>query len=798
MTEQQLVANRAVVEAELRRMLRRNRNPANTVVLLHAAAQWYDAPEFGFETENGPVQVSVATCPTVLAVLAAISADREPDTYLVVLTPHESHDVGQSVLARAVEPTVWPINRWDLVREAFGVHSVDPRLLRSDRRWVSEALLDAQPVTGWRRLTGSVLTESAAMSQLACVRLGLDGDDIDAAALLEWSASTVAAARYEQIREAERTKLTEWLTATVGPVAAVVFRLAARGKVGDAIPFGLAAAALYGTSSPAVARGRAEERYFGGNGPGEQALNEFAEAAESLVARWTDNGHAAQAAGMCERAERILTELGGMAAAAESSVLDAGLNARLTTLGEALTQSLPAAEDALRKVREHRRRRNRDGEVQVAEAAVRVARWLATPAEEFPARLTDAATRMIRSWGWADRALAVIGRADTSRVPRLGAAYASLSADGTARRAELDQEFARRLVSWLRAPGVGTDLLLLEDLLERVARPVANKRVPVIVVLDGMDVAIGIELTDEFTAGGSWVEAGRRPDGREPALAKAASATSISQMAETTGFAAFWGRRKSRLFRKAGFASEPDQPLNVEFRDAIFDPDMVVGIVLNSATYLREIADEARRAGRPLIITANHGRVLDHDQPHAGATPAEVVVPVITLLPSTSLLPDGWTVYDPVGHAPSWWDSSAAAAPQPPPALAAKPSRKPKGYIPAGQPVLFDEAEAETVATLGVKVVTSVRMTDQRQFARRAPDNTRIAALIDGLDQAGGRLTIAEVAQITGEPAVRMTGYVAQVARLLNVDGYRVIGTADGGRTVVLDIRLLREQFLGG
>lgn len=455
MTEQQLVANRAVVEAELRRMLRRNRNPANTVVLLHAAAQWYDDPEFGFETENGPVQVSVATCPTVLAVLEAISADREPDTYLVVLTPHESHDVGQSVLARAVEPTVWPVNRWDLVRDAFGVRSVDPRLLRSDRRWVSEALLDAQPVTGWRRLAGSVLTESAAMSQLACVRLGLDGADIDAAALLEWSASTVAAARYGQLREAERTKLTEWLTTTAGPVAAAVFGLAARGRVGEAIPFGLAAAALYGTSSPAVARGRAEERYFGGNGPGEQVLNDFGEAAESLVARWTDNGHAARAAAMCERAERILTELGGMAAAAESAVLDAGLNARLTTLGEALGQSLPAADDALRKVREHRRRQNRDGEVQVAEAAVRIARWLATPAEEFPARLNDAATRMIRSWGWADRALGVIGRADTSRVPRLGTAYASLWADGTARRAEIDEEFARKLVSWPSAPGVG-------------------------------------------------------------------------------------------------------------------------------------------------------------------------------------------------------------------------------------------------------------------------------------------------------------------------------------------------------
>jgi PglZ domain len=885
-TEQQLVANRAVVQGEVRRMLRRNPKTANTVVLLHAAAQWYEDPAFDFDTEDGPVRVTVVTCPTVLAVLAAISADREPDSYLVVLTPHESHDVGQSVLARAIEPTVWPINRWDLVRDAFGVHSVDPRLLRSDRRWVSEALLDAQPASGWRRLTGSVLTESTAMSELACVRLGMDSDGIDAAALLEWSAGTVAAARYEQLQQTERSHLTEWLTANVGPVATVVFGLAAQGKVGEAIPFGLAAAALYGTGSAEIARGRAEERYFGGNHPDESALTAFGEAAESLVARWTENGHAPQAAAMCERAERILSELGGMEAAVESTVLDAGLNARLVTLGEAIGSSLPDAEGALRRISEHRRRQDRAGEVQAAEAAVRVARWLALPMEEPAGTLAVAATRMLRAWAWADRALGVISRADTSRVPRLAAAYARLWADGKARRAELDEEFARKLAGWTRASGETTDLLLVENLLDRAARPIADKRAPVIVVLDGMSVAVGTELADELVAGGLWLEAGRQPDGREPVLATVPSVTSISrtslltgtlraggQSEETKGFLAFWGKRKSSLFHKADLVPEPGQALNAKVREAILDQDTVVGVVLNTiddtldkgkqggpahwvvsnVTYLRQIADEARRAGRPLVLTADHGHVLDLGRPptaapadsaryrtgvpgageitirgprvlvqggevvaavdeaihylphragyHGGAAPAEVVVPVITLLPSVSLLPDGWTAYDAVGHAPSWWDPPVSTAVRRPPPV--PPSRKPKPVVPSGQPVLFDEAEIGTVevgaaGTLGAKVAGSARMTDQRQFARRAPDNARVAALIDGLEQAGGRLTIVEVAQITGEPAVRMTGYIASVARLLNVDGYRVIWAADGGRTVVLDVRLLKEQFLGG
>jgi hypothetical protein len=88
-------------------------------------------------------------------------------------------------------------------------------------------------------------------------------------------------------------------------------------------------------------------------------------------------------------------------------------------------------------------------------------------------------------------------------------------------------------------------------------------------------------------------------------------------------------------------------------------------------------------------------------------------------------------------------------------------------------------------------------MTDQRQFARRAPDNDRVAALIDGIEQAGGKVTLAEAAQLAGEPPVRMSGYLAQVARLLNVDGYRVLGTTDGGRAVELNTQLLGQQFLG-
>ena len=41
-----------------------------------------------------------------------------------------------------MQPEIKPINRWDLVADAFGARGLDPALTRSDRRWVAEALLD--------------------------------------------------------------------------------------------------------------------------------------------------------------------------------------------------------------------------------------------------------------------------------------------------------------------------------------------------------------------------------------------------------------------------------------------------------------------------------------------------------------------------------------------------------------------------------------------------------------------------------------------------------------------------------
>ena len=229
-----MIATRSVVEAELGRALRsRHSNKRNSVLLLRAAPEWRGDREFSVTVEDGQVPVTVAPCATVLAVLDAMGAAREDGRYLVVLTPCDSRDVGDSVLSRAMQPEIKPINRWDLVADAFGARGLDPALTKSDRRWVAEALLDAQPPGGWRRLAGPVLTEATALNRLAATRLGIedaDGSAVDAAALLQWTTHPAAVASFLQLRETERDGLIQWLNQTAAPVAGIVFAMAGPGK----------------------------------------------------------------------------------------------------------------------------------------------------------------------------------------------------------------------------------------------------------------------------------------------------------------------------------------------------------------------------------------------------------------------------------------------------------------------------------------------------------------------------------------------------------------------------------------
>ncbi|MER6470287.1 BREX-2 system phosphatase PglZ [Streptomyces collinus] len=187
---------------------------------------------------------------------------------------------------------------------------------------------------------------------------------------------------------------------------------------------------------------------------------------------------------------------------------------------------------------------------------------------------------------------------------------------------------------------------------------------------------------------------------------------------------------------------------------------------------------------------------------HGGASLAEVTVPVLAFVPADSEIPAGWAALPAENTAPDWW--RGAAEPAPPQEAAPAPQRGkggPRKQAPQSEG-LFPQPEQPGHVTPGERAVRSKPYETQREFVRNAPAGPAVAAALDALLEAGGRLSPAAVAAAaqaaTGKSERNPQRFVTMLERLLNIDGYPVLQLVESGRTVHLDKELLRQQFLEG
>ncbi|WP_214403724.1 BREX-2 system phosphatase PglZ [Pseudonocardia lacus] len=271
---------------------------------------------------------------------------------------------------------------------------------------------------------------------------------------------------------------------------------------------------------------------------------------------------------------------------------------------------------------------------------------------------------------------------------------------------------------------------------------------------------------------------------------------------------------------------------------------------LADITYLPELLDAARSYARPVVLVADHGHVLERSttaptaadgvesarwrigEPgpdeislagprvlygdgrvvvpwradvrythrkagyHGGASLAEMTVPVLVLLPSPDQVTMGWSVLTPESTEPEWWTGRRAVDVPAPRRAPKKPARKPSGHAPDAEGLFAaPEPAPAPELTLGGKVVASTVYEEQRKFVRRAPDRPAVAALIDALAAADGTLSAVAVAAAVGRAGRDPDAVIATLQRLLNVEGYGVLSADSGGRSVRLDVDLLRMQF---
>jgi hypothetical protein len=128
--------------------------------------------------------------------------------------------------------------------------------------------------------------------------------------------------------------------------------------------------------------------------------------------------------------------------------------------------------------------------------------------------------------------------------------------------------------------------------------------------------------------------------------------------------------------------------------------------------------------------------------------------------------------------------------------VSAPPKRR-KAAPPPSE-TLFDApaSRSQTVSRGQALVTSSTFSTVHAQLpSNRVPPVEVFGAVVDALAQAGGRLPVNAVVQLAGSAGRNPRGFVAALGRVLNVDGFTVIGVTDDGRSVVLDQQLLDEQF---
>ena len=596
----------------------------------------------------GDVTFRVSWCESPLAVSEQLASLDDAER-LLVLTPLSDADLGADVLARLARRRLIHPERWQMVRDAYGVATVDPRL--PAQSWMAEALLAALPTR--RRLPSNVLDADAAWRQVLDHFLALPDGSPDADAIVRWSMQPDAVDRFAALAAPLAEAVGQRLGETAGGLGALLGCAIAAGNASELLPIGLACDLLFraedATPEPALAQAAVRlEPLLGGTDVEPSRGQEWAACARRVLSATPRD----QRGEWLGRTECLLAQLKVDAWAERSSVLPSGFSGRLGRFVAAASEAienavaLATAERAFQRVREHDAYCDppeRGGRIEMAMRLLRSLHRGGQVAPSLAAMMEHHVTEGAFE-DWARRHL--LGGDEHAGVAAL---YGTLYHAVRARREERNRSFADHVRAWTAGaaePGV----VPIEHCLTRTVVPLAQSHPVLVLVLDAMDASVFEELGESLRALG-W----RRQEGGVPqmALAVLPTVTQASRMSlfagavlpgsgtpEKTAFAghaALLGvsqhGRPPLLFHKADLVDSATLGLAAAVREALGDTRRrVVGIVLNavddhlakseqlqlawrieSVRLLPAVLHEARAAGRVVVLTSDHGHVLDAD-----------------------------------------------------------------------------------------------------------------------------------------------------------------------------------------
>ena len=623
----------------------------------------------------GSEELPIIRCDSVLALrerLVDLPAAGPP---LVVLTDLPATELGEDLRARLAHRKLFSIEAWQLVKERFKAHYIDPRLAER-HEWAARALLDAEPEAGYPPVPSGFLDAETAWRRLFEALAGVPRGERDPEALLAWALDGEPVKRLDALPEAVRAGLAVAAEDSAGRTARAILECA--GRLGRrAVSVGLVARVLFdaegkGDERAARARGKLEA-LLGLHDLDAALAHGWTAAAERLVrprlAAPTEAPPAeAQGPGSPGAVEAVLADsddliraLGAEDLAGRSAILRTSLEQRLADLARELAafgggeaRELPdTLRDAAGRVLDHALAAGAPHRAAGVEMALRLSGWLATRRGREPAGnrrpFGEAARGYAREGGFVDRARARLWDGDPS--PVVAEAYAALAERADEARQQENRQFGGLLANW---PGAGPherSLLGVEAVLDRCVAPLARVQPVLVLVVDAMSMAVFRELERDLTWRG-WIELVAEDAPERPVVVAAVpTVTAVSRTSllcgaltsgnaakEKDGFSGHDGLRSACapgappvLFHKGDLREAGAAGVSPRVAEAVADPDRrVVGVVINAvddhlakgdqvrvpwtARHIRpleELLEACRAGGRVVVLASDHGHVLE-------------------------------------------------------------------------------------------------------------------------------------------------------------------------------------------
>jgi len=885
------------IQAQVSAIRKRIKNGAQSFAIL--SPEVWDGPD---RLKIDGIEHLVMSCVSDLQAREALLRAGEENKPAVLLCALSSDKLGDDVIARLAKRRVFAPQTLDILTELFSVRIVDPRVLST--KALVEALLDRVPVTGYKPVAGGALDLQQAWEALLEQILGVSIDGPSLSQMLEWSLDAKKIKALADLNPQLKQSFVDWFARTRGE--AIRFMMAAIDtSVGaDLIPLGLTLELVFSPemqkqSEYHAARARLE-KYFGSKDIDPESAGAWFRAAQEVFIPLLDEPNILTVRNLIKGADALLADLRLQEFAYLSNFSSLGLAMRFDRLGKALQGAVKAKSSAdldhvrvcLTHIRQHVLSHFESDRQDRVEMAFRLIRWLKTmklPSSDaiFP----DLMDFYFREGGFLEWARNRLRETDVSGP--IQAAFQQILQQVDEYLVQLEKRFAEKLADWTKAEQQSSRLIRIEDLLLKAVVPVSKEQPVLLLVLDGMSAAVFRQLIRDFDRR-DWTQIANTALGLpRPVLATLPSVTQISrralflgkldldasgtEKAEFSGneflFRASGSQVRPKLFLKGDLQEGRHNGLSSEVRSGIGDKKCrVVGVVVNAIDDhldsgdqvafawgldrikpLRELLKLAADSGRLVLMTSDHGHVLDVGSHqfgigdgdagdryrtnteaikdgemlfessrvreatgqtvivlawrsdvryatkkrgyHGGANPQEMVVPFAILSGPNSLTPSGW---EEIPHyEPEWWRIAAEEG-----ALGVKDVEEP-AKIKIADAVkgleLFEQAEskkAETSQTWIDALLDSKIYLEQLKLAvRGGPQREMMTTLIKAIDARGGSIMKPSLAQTLGVPLFRIDGLIQNISRILNVDGYEVLGFDRSTETISLNIKLLKTQF---